>query len=246
MQQVFVEGEITDGLVIAGEDGHHLSDVVRLKCGENLRVSDHVGNSFLCEVTSVSKGQISIKVLEELESTELPGSIILFQAVPKGERMETIIEKCVELGVDMIVPVTMQNCVVKLEEKKIPAKIKRWQAIADSAAKQCKRSVMPQVKEPVSLKEAIALSLDLGVEINIVPYECAEGMKATAEVLADMKADSKVAIYIGPEGGYSPLEVDMLAEAGGRVVSLGKRILRTDTAAIATVSMVMLKKEMEI
>lgn len=246
MQQVFVEGEIADGLIIAGEDGHHLADVVRLKCGETLRVSDHVGNSFLCEVAAVEKGQVTIKVLEELQSTELEGSIILFQAIPKGERMETIIEKCVELGVNTIVPVTMQNCVVKLDEKKIPAKLKRWQAIADTAAKQCKRSKMPVVTEPMSLKAAIAFAAENEIDVNIVPYECAEGMEATKKVLSEIKEDSRIAIYIGPEGGYSPAEIELLSSANGRVVSLGKRILRTDTAAITTVGMVMLKKEMGV
>ena len=156
--------------------------------------------------------------------------------------MELIIQKAVELGVHAIVPTEMSRCVVKLDDKKKKSKTQRWQTIAESAAKQSKRSAVPTVYDAVSYKEALAMAQEL--DVLMVPYECADGMNATKNILSKIKEGSKVGIIIGPEGGFEESEVEKAIAIGGESISLGKRILRTETAAITAVGMVMLYCEM--
>ena len=152
-----------------------------------------------------------------------------------------IIEKAVELGVYEIIPVAMKYCVVKLDEKKAEKKVARWQEIARSAAKQSKRSMIPSVHPVMSFREAAAYAREC--ELNLVPYENEEGMAATACVQEKLADVSSVSVFIGPEGGFAEEEIDALREYS-EVISLGQRILRTDTAAITTLSMLMLQLEM--
>ena len=155
-----------------------------------------------------------------------------------------IIQKAVELGADGIIPVEMNRCIVKLDEKKKKSKTERWQSIAESAAKQSKRSAVPQIYDVVSYKEALSMAERL--DVLMVPYECADGMEATKRVLDKIKVGSKVGIIIGPEGGFEESEVEKAMAVGGESISLGKRILRTETAAITAVGMVMLYSEMNL
>ena len=166
----------------------------------------------------------------------------LFQALPKGERMEYVIQKAVELGVHEIIPVTMKYCVVKLDEKKAKKKQERWQAIAESAAKQAKRSRIPEIKPVMSYKEAVAYAKQC--KIQFVPYENERGMQGTKEALAGIQPGDSISVMIGPEGGFSEEEIAYVRDEM-QVISLGKRILRTDTAAITMMSMLMLEIEMK-
>ncbi len=244
MQQIFIDQQIqiTDRFAVTGDDVKHIMQVLRMKPGERIRVSTNEVDSYLCEIISLDQSQLELYVLEEMASTELKQKIYLFQALPKGDRMVTVIEKAVELGVYEIIPVEMKYCVVKLDEKKKASRIKRYQAVAESAAKQSKRSMVPQIHAVMSYNEAVAYAKEC--ELRLVPYECKEGMAATREALSKVKDANSISIMIGPEGGFADEEIAMV-ENEMDIISLGSRILRTDTAAITAMSMVMLQSELE-
>ena len=241
MQQVFIENTPVNGeITVTGQDAHHLIRVVRLKNGEKIRVSCADGSNYICQVKGPQGDDLVVSVLEEVPSTELPNKIYLFQALPKGDRIETIIEKCVELGVYEIIPVQMKNCIVKLDDKKKKTKLARYQAIAESAAKQSKRSIIPNIHEILDFKQAYEYALDL--DVILLPYECKNGMKDTFDVLSNLKKGQSIGVFIGPEGGFDPSEIELVGDSA-KLISLGGRILRTDTAAICSLSMLMLKCE---
>ena len=232
-----------DEITVEGEDARHLAQVVRMRPGERLRVSRILpggaeGDSFLCELTGAEKTCIRLRVLEKVPSTELDNAIVLFQAIPKGDRMETVIEKAVELGAREIVPVEMKHCVVRLDEKKKKSRVRRYQTIAENAARQAKRSRIPNV---ISYREALERAKTS--DICLVPYECEDGMASTEEALAKIAPGKSVSIFVGPEGGFAEEEIRAARDLGMDVISLGRRILRTDTAAIAAMTMVMLTCE---
>lgn len=227
---------------ITGADVHHIKDVARLKVGENIRVSTEGGKSYLCKIVELSDTFVQAEILSEAANTELPAEVVLFQALPKGDRMETIVEKTVELGVTKIVPVAMRYCVVRLDEKKAGKKRERWQLLAESAAKQSKRSRVAEIAPVVPFAEAIREFLRC--DLRLVPYENARGMTGTKEVLSALEPQGRIGILIGPEGGFAPEELSEV-EQDARLLSLGKRILRTDTAAITALSMIMLALEMK-
>ena len=231
-----------DYFYISGSDYNHIRNVLRMKEGEEFLVSCG-GVSNLCRLDGFEGDSAVAEIIEEdYQSTDLPVEIYLFQGLPKSDKMELIIQKAVELGVHAIVPTEMSRCVVKLDDKKKKSKTQRWQSIAESAAKQSKRSAVPTVYDAVSYKEALAMAQEL--DVLMVPYECADGMNATKNVLAKIKEGSKVGIINGPEGGFEESEVEKAIAIGGESISLGKRILRTETAAITAVGMVMLHCEM--
>lgn len=245
MHQFFVEDENigTEYITITGSDVNHIKNVLRMKAGEKVRISNGTGSDFFCTIERIAENSVEAQIIEtKIEDTELPNRIFLFQALPKGERMEYVIQKAVELGVYEIIPVSMKYCVVKLDEKKAKKKQERWQEIAKSAAKQAKRSRIPQVKQVMSYQEAVAYASQC--DVQLVPYENERGMQATKEALEDIKTDESISVMIGPEGGFAEEEI-ALAREKMQVLSLGKRILRTDTAAITVMSMLMLAIEMK-
>ena len=245
MQQVFVNDEHISGsrVSITGADAVHLCKVVRIRPGERIRISTPEGENYFCEVISADKDLVTAEIREEAPRTELKSRIYLFQAIPKGNRFETVIEKTVELGVYEIIPVAMKYCVVKWEEKKKEARVRRLQAIAESAAKQSKRSVIPKVHDVMSFSEAVKYANEVA-DLRLLPYENEDGMRSTREALSEIREGKSISIFIGPEGGFSEEEVS-LARESMKVISLGKRILRTDTAAIVAVATVMLAEELK-
>lgn len=237
MYQFFVsDAQIsTTDVVIEGSDVNHIKNVLRMKCGEKIRISSDSGRNFYCGLSEISEAFVRADILEELEeNTELPNRIYLFQGLPKSDKMELIIQKAVELGVHEIVPVAMKNCIAKLDEKKAASKIARWQEIAKSAAKQSKRSLIPEVKMPLSYKLAVQQAMEL--DVILVPYENERGMKATREVIECIQPGQSVGIFIGPEGGFDDAEIELIKE-NAHLISLGNRILRTETAGLATLAM---------
>ena len=229
---------------ITDADCNHIKNVLRMKAGDTLLVSDG-GVSHLCKVQSLSADTVTVEITEEnYQSTTLPVKLYLFQGLPKSDKMELVIQKAVELGAAGIIPVEMKRSVVKLDDKKKQSKVARWQLIAESAAKQSKCSYIPTVFPVTSYADAVKQAAEM--DMILVPYECAEGMKATAEALNAIKAGMSVGIFIGTEGGFEPAEIDRVKAAGGKIISLGQRILRTETAAIASVAMCMLHIEMNI
>ena len=231
----------SDRYFISGSDFNHIKNVLRMKVGDTFLVSDK-GVSNLCEIESVDGETVVAKIIEEnYQDTELPIEIYLFQGLPKSDKMELIIQKCVELGVYKIVPVEMSRCVVKIDEKKKQTKVSRWQSISESAAKQSKRTIIPEICNILTYKQAVEEAKDL--DLILVPYESKNGMSDTADALKEIKKGMSVGIFIGPEGGFDEKEIETALESGGKIISLGKRILRTETAAITSVAMCMLHTE---
>lgn len=231
-----------DRYLIGGTDYNHIRNVLRMVVGDVFLVSEN-GVSNLCEIENFGNDLVVAKIIQEnYNDTNLPIKIYLFQGLPKSDKMEFIIQKTVELGVESIIPVEMNRCVVKIDDKKKKSKQQRWQAISESAAKQSKRNAIPEIEEIVTYKQALTKAKEL--DLFLVPYESKNGMEDTKNALLQLKSGMSVGILIGPEGGFDEKEVEMALENGGKVISLGKRILRTETAAITSVSMCMLHAEM--
>ena len=240
MYHFFVDSSaIGEGKVrITGADLNHMKNVLRMKPGEAVLISDGTGKDYNCQVETYTEGEGILEILSENEdSRELPSRIWLFQGLPKSDKMEVIIQKAVELGAAGVIPVATRNAVVKLDAKKAESKVRRWQAIAESAAKQSKRSYISQVGAVMSLKEAFSYIEEQKFDLCMIPYELEKGMDGTKQVL------SRLAVFIGPEGGFDEEEVRLALEKNVIPVSLGKRILRTETAGPAILALLMMKFE---
>lgn len=242
MYQFFVDSnQISDtSVTIVGPDVNHIKNVLRMKIGEELNVSDGISDQEIrCGIVGFTDDTVEceIRFIKEADH-ELPSKVYLFQGLPKADKMETIIQKNIELGVYEIVPVAMKRCVVKLDDKKASGKISRWQGIAEAAAKQSKRGVIPEIKAPMSFKEAAKYAKE-NCDVMLLPYELSEGMDATRDLLGSIKPGQSVAIFIGPEGGFDPEEVSFAQNEGFEPITLGKRILRTETAGMCVMSVLM-------
>lgn len=251
MYHFFVEpSQISDKcVIITGEDVNHIKNVIRLKQGDEISVSNGIdGREYRCGITELTDTEIYCKLrfIKE-EGVELPSKVYLFQGLPKGDKMEFIIQKMVELGVYEIIPVAMKRCVVKLEGKKANAKTARWQAIAEAAAKQSKRAIVPQIQDIMNYKEALECAKKL--DVKLVPYEMesmldkAEGMAGTRKAIGGLKAGQSIAIFIGPEGGFEEQEINNAISSGMTPITLGKRILRTETAGMTVMAWIMYQLE---
>ena len=230
-------GEQADGsLLITGADVKHITRVLRLVPGDQIAVSDNQDRNRLCEITETGPDFVRLKPLDEaLPSAEMNRRVTLFQGLPKSDKMDYIVTKCVELGAFSFVPVMMERSVVKLEEKKKEDRRNRWQLKAESAAKQCGRSLIPRVEKVSDFSVALAMAKEM--DYLIVPYESAEDMEATRVLLKEVEAGSSLGVFIGPEGGFAPREIMELKAAGARLITLGPRILRTETAGMAFLAM---------
>lgn len=219
---------------IKDENFNHIKNVLRMKIDDELIVScKETGNSFLCKISEIGDNKIVCKIIEERESTEPKVEVTLFQGIPKSDKMELIIQKTVEVGINKIYPVEMKFCIGKIKDNK---KITRWQTIAEAAAKQSKRNIIPTIENPISFKEMAEVLKEY--DLALVAYENEEKTNIK-EVLQQNPDAKKIAIIIGPEGGISKEEVESLVSNGTKEVSLGKRILRTETASISMLSMIM-------
>ncbi|MBQ8117308.1 MAG: 16S rRNA (uracil(1498)-N(3))-methyltransferase [Lachnospiraceae bacterium] len=275
MYQFFVDSSQIDmenkTVTITGADVNHIKNVLRMKPGEELAVSNgQDGREYRCAIRAFreaadvqpvcrqtsgersANGQpagrqsadggatcgfgivdCELRFVKE-EGVELPVKITLFQGLPKADKMELIIQKAVELGVYRVVPVEMKRCVVKLDAKKAKAKTARWQQIAEAAAKQSKRAVIPEIAEPVSFRQALESAEKM--QVKLLPYELAEGMEKTRTLLQAIAPGQEVAVFIGPEGGFDEAEVQAAREQGMEPITLGRRILRTETAGMTVLS----------
>ncbi|MBE6777067.1 MAG: 16S rRNA (uracil(1498)-N(3))-methyltransferase [Ruminococcaceae bacterium] len=237
-----IENKQNSHYIIDGTDYNHIKNVLRMEIGDTCLISCD-GKSDLCRIDAFLDDTVSFEIIEEdYTDTELPVKIYLFQGLPKGDKMEYIIQKCVELGVYGIVPVEMKHCIVKLDDKKAKSKQLRWQSIAESAAKQSKRNIIPEVLDVSSFDKALDFAKTL--DLILVPYENKEGMRATAEALSQLENVQSIGIFIGPEGGFEKAEIEKALQNNAKIISLGKRILRTETAAVTAVGMCMLHTEM--
>lgn len=231
-----------DRYYITGSDFNHIINVLRMHEGDTFLISEN-GISNLCRLICIDGETATAEMIHEnYQNTELPVKLYLFQGLPKNDKMELIIQKTVELGVYAIIPTEMNRCVVKLDEKKKKSKTERWQAISESAAKQSKRNIIPKIKNVMTLRQALEEARKL--DMILLPYESENGMEGTLTALNQMGGNRSVGIFIGPEGGFEEKEINDIVCAGGKIISLGKRILRTETAAISSVAMCMLHIEM--
>ena len=225
MYQFFVEPhQISDRIVrIEGQDVNHIKNVLRMKVGEELSVSNGVdGKEYRCGIVAIDEECITceLRFIKE-DGVELPSKIYLFQGLPKADKMELIVQKAVELGVYEIIPVATKRAVVKLDEKKAKSKIVRWQTISEAAAKQSKRRIVPQIHTVMSFKEAINYAKEC--RVKFIPYELAEGMEKTRELIGGLKPGQDIAIFIGPEGGFEESEIQTALENGIEPITLGRR-----------------------
>ena len=246
MQRFFVEPHQIDSekhaIHITGSDVNHIRNVLRMKKGEELWISDKE-KEYHCVIDSTEE-EVLLHILYVQEPDyELKNRIYLFQGLPKADKMELIIQKAVELGAYSVVPVSTRRCVVKLDNKKAEKKVARWQQIAESAAKQSKRMLVPEVHSVMTLKEALAFAKEL--DVLFIPYELAKGMKETKELIRAIEPGKSIGVFIGPEGGFEEEEVAAAMEAGARPITLGHRILRTETAGLAVLSVLMFQLEDE-
>lgn len=224
-------------LTITGPEVNHIRNVMRLKPGEEISVSiGGDGKEYRYGIESYTEDSVlcRLRFVKDKE-VELPVKVLLFQGLPKADKMDLIVQKAVELGAAEIIPVSMERCVVKLDAGKAAKKTARWQTIAESAASQSRRSIIPRVLAPMSMREAVKYAKEQ-TEVRVIPYELQEDDGSVKQYLERLKEGQSVSIFIGPEGGFTPAEVELAKEAGIRPISLGRRILRTETAGLAILS----------
>jgi 16S rRNA (uracil1498-N3)-methyltransferase len=235
------QNQITDQAIrIIGPDVNHIKNVLRMKQGEEIIICDGQGKDCYCIIDRVSENEIIALVqMVKDTATELGTRITLFQGLPKSDKMELIIQKAVELGVYEIVPIMTKRVIVRLDDKKKEAKkLERWQAIAEGAAKQSGRGIIPIIKPVQTYAQAIAYAKTF--DKNVIPYENAKGMQNTREIMNGLPKHRTVGVFIGPEGGFEETEIDCAKQAGIDPITLGKRILRTETAGLAVLAMMVL------
>lgn len=241
MYQFFVEpGQIQDRkITITGSDVNHIRNVLRMKPGEEIAVSNGIdGREYHCGIEAFTEREVicSLRFIKE-DAVELPSRIYLFQGLPKADKMELIVQKAVELGAYEVIPLAVRRCVVKPDAKKAAGKVIRWQGIAEAAAKQSRRGIIPQVQPIMSMREAVEYAR--AMDSKLIPYELAEDMRHTRQIIEAVKPGTDIAVFIGPEGGFEQEEIRMALQAGIEPVTLGRRILRTETAGLTVLSWLM-------
>lgn len=237
MLHLFADPSDVQDETITGPEVNHIRNVMRLKPGEEISVSiGGDGKEYRYGIESYTEDSVlcRLRFVKDKE-VELPVKVLLFQGLPKADKMDLIVQKAVELGAAEIIPVSMERCVVKLDAGKAAKKTARWQTIAESAASQSRRSIIPRVLAPMSMKEAVEYAKEQ-TEVRVIPYELQEDDGSVKQYLESLKEGQSVSIFIGPEGGFAPGEVELAKEAGIRPISLGRRILRTETAGLAILS----------
>lgn len=246
MQQFFAEPSmIREGrIILEGQDVNHMKNVLRMKPGEDVRICDGAGKAYLCSIYAYEDRKAVLDILSGTDTdTELPARVWLFQGLPKGDKMELIVQKAVELGAYAVVPFGAKRSVVRLDEKKAEKKQERWQSVAKGAAEQSGRGIIPEVHKVLSFKEALRAAAEL--DVILIPYEKEEGMNGMIQAVRGVRPGQSVGVFIGPEGGFEEEEVRQAMESGALPVSLGKRILRTETAGLAMLSILMYHLECE-
>jgi 16S rRNA (uracil1498-N3)-methyltransferase len=229
---------IDDIAYIEGEDVKHIYKVLRLEVGNRISINNCEGDEFLAQIEEINKKQVIVRCTEKLElNNESPIEIYLFQGLPKSSKMDLIVQKATELGVKEITPIVTDRVVVKSELGEFK-KLDRWNRIILEACKQSKRSLIPKVNTPLEFQELLEITKN--IDLIIVPYENQDGY-GIKNVIADIdkKNIKTVAIIIGPEGGFEECEISRLKELGAYIVTLGPRILRTETAGFVCMSLIM-------
>lgn len=235
MAWFFTENEVSaDNYIITGENARHIAKSLRMKIGEALTIVTPERQQLECVITDISTDSVEVKIIERKECQNEPDvEITLYQALPKGDKMEYIVQKCVELGVSRIVPVISARCISRPDAKALAKKQSRWQKIAREAAQQSRRGVIPKIEDAVSFKQAVKLSSQN--ELNIIFYEL--GGQSVKKLITAKPAS--IGIFIGSEGGFEEAEVALAEKNNASAATLGKRILRAETAPLAALSIIM-------
>ena len=247
MPRFFVKNEQVKGtsIEILGEDVKHIKNVLRKQIGDNIEICDQdTEKSYICKIEKIENESILTSIVEELQSYDDKIKVDIYQGLPKADKMELIIQKSVELGVNAIIPVEMKRCVVKIDSKDESKKITRWQKIAESAAKQSVRNTIPEIKNIVNVEKIIQLIKEY--DCVIVAYENEKSNTIKSELLRikeNVHDKIKIAVVIGPEGGLEEKDVELLKQNGAKIVTLGNRILRTETVALNVLSVIMYELE---
>lgn len=233
-----------NNIIITGDDVNHIKNVLRLKIDEEIAVSNGVdGKEYRCRIKEMNEQNIACELLFiREEEVELPSKVYLFQAIPKGDKMEWIIQKTVELGVYQIIPIETKRGIVKLDGKKARSKVARWQSIAEAAAKQSKRRIIPEVKEIMSFQEALLYISDM--DVKLIPYEMAKDMGHTKQIIDGLVSGQSIGVFIGSEGGFDENEIEGAIGKGVLPITMGKRILRTETAGMTILGWIMYQLEL--
>ncbi len=229
---------------ITGEDVKHIVQVLRAKKGEELNIcSIDDGTNYIATIEQIGKEKILCNILKQIENfSESNVQVTLFQGLPKADKMEYIIQKNTELGIKNITPVIMKRCVVKLEPKDVNKKLQRWQKIAESAAKQSGRNIIPTIENPITIQELAKKVNEFDILILAYENENKNTLKSELQNIKNVQ-NLKIGIVIGPEGGLDTQEVNLLKDSGAKVVTLGTRILRTETASIMIISNIIYEYE---
>ena len=240
MSNFFIDSGNINGenAYVTGSDVNHIKNVLRMKESDEIKLSAGDGLLYTATISGFLPDRIVCRIIDcEGGKSELPAKIVLFQGLPKKDKMELIIQKAVELGVSEVVPVMMKRTIVKLEDnKKEQKKLERWRTISLTAAKQSGRAIVPEVSDFITFNEAVKRARSL--EYNLIPYENEKGMDKARELIKELKDKKSIGIFIGPEGGISEDELELAINAGAKPISLGNRILRTETAGLALISVI--------
>lgn len=243
MPKFFVKNsQVNDNkIIIIGEDVNHIKNVLRKNIGDTLEICDKDNSkNYLVDIATIDKELIVCNIMQQLNNnTESNVFINVFQGLPKSDKMEFIIQKSIELGASKITPVAMKRCVVKLSAKDGEKKIARWQKISEVASKQCGRNIIPKIESVCSIEEVCNKIRDY--DVTLVAYENEKDNKLKCELeklKKSQKKDLKIALVIGPEGGIDPDEIKKLKTNGATIITLGKRILRTETASLNMISII--------
>ena len=237
MHRFFAPSDAISGnkIKLTGSDVNHIRNVLRLREGDEILICDGKGWEYTCAIFSIEAGFVEARIEEETPSlSELPSRITLYQGLPKSDKMDLIVQKAVELGVYRIVPVDTARTVVRLDDKKEASRLRRWNSISESAAKQSGRAFIPEVTGVMDFKRAVEEAS--ASDVVLIPYELAEGMEDTKAVIKGIRPGESVAVFIGPEGGFERTEVSSAVEKGAVVLTLGRRTLRTETAGMFVLS----------
>lgn len=247
MRKFFISQENVkeDKIEILGSDVNHIKNVLRLKIGDRIQIcNQETQENYICEISGIDKNLVEVKMVEKIESfAEGNVELHIYQGLPKADKMEFILQKGTELGVSQFIPVAFKRSIVKLDGKEETKKIERWQKIAEVAAKQSQRDLVPRVRNICKVKNLCELIPEYDVFLLAYEEEIENNLKNELQKLKNTKEKLKIAVVIGPEGGVEPEEVEVLKQAGAKVISLGKRILRTETVALQVSSIIMYELE---
>ncbi|MCI2048951.1 MAG: 16S rRNA (uracil(1498)-N(3))-methyltransferase [Lachnospiraceae bacterium] len=245
MLHIFADPSAMQGdlLTVTGPEVNHIRSVLRMKPGEEISVSSGADTKeYRYGIEEIREDRVlcRLRFVKEAD-VELPVRVCLFQGLPKADKMEWIVQKTVELGVNEIVPLRCERSVVRLDAERSEKKTARWQTIAEAAAQQSRRQIVPQVKNPMSVKEALAYAGSF--DVRIIPYELASNARGTKEIFRGLRPGASLAVFIGPEGGFEASEIEEAKAAGVEPVTLGRRILRTESAAMVVLSWLIYETE---